>query len=617
MGGKLKPPTKLALHSTRNTSVSTNNNNSGASSLKGSIGLGRREVDIATVEGFGSYDLEGPHAGSLGLAGGPQPRRIRFGNFLKSLVGLRPSIAQTGKSENASATAVRAEKTEKDFGRYDEPLQIPSSPEITITRTPSEQNMVVMRDPSGRSESNMYSSREKLAERNCDRFIQNGSTSSLNVMQQKLWNIVRREGSALSLHQEKSQSIVHYTGLRKCETVLALTRQMTTSPTMGCARRGGAAGIGIACSEANMHARNRLSEGHRHYQNHPRLSQTGSGIFSASGVEQIRPLNRLRNSVASINNTCSRCSSLLSLAASTSRFSLNNPTTTALNIHSSQQHLRNPSNVSSSNISSLHSRSGDPCSVSGSLQFTVPKAYSQTSASSAAAVHSQRNSFVNNSNASSAFVTSPGCSGGSSSRTPSLTSPTNNTTTAFNTAKLANSKTTLPTDTNLAVSTSPQSTTSTTFGLAMEEDAGDAVLTRPQSVVASLLQMSPVKEIQQQQQLPISSNVDVTDAGNQAIALVDVTPLANAADAAVLNNTNSEQHYAVATRPFEIFTCKLCLIDVEGASFATTLQQCGCQFCTEVSLPTIFSYLCFFRLFTLSSLSSSAPLSLRSAVSCK
>lgn len=34
---------------------------------------------------------------------------------------------------------------------------------------------------------------------------------------------------------------------------------------------------------------------------------------------------------------------------------------------------------------------------------------------------------------------------------------------------------------------------------------------------------------------------------------------------------------------FQQFTCKLCLIDVENVAEATTLQQCGCQFCTEVS----------------------------------
>jgi len=39
-----------------------------------------------------------------------------------------------------------------------------------------------------------------------------------------------------------------------------------------------------------------------------------------------------------------------------------------------------------------------------------------------------------------------------------------------------------------------------------------------------------------------------------------------------------------STTPFQPFTCKLCLIDVEDVGEAMALLQCGCQFCIEVSL---------------------------------
>lgn len=224
----------------------------------------------------GGGDLES----SLGLSGGGQlPRRRRIENFLKSLVGLKASSGRGGGGGGNVGGGGALPDRER-----------PASPEIRITRTPSEQD-VVLRDPSGRQLANGHG-RGSLSI--------SGSSSSLNVVQQKIWHIMRREGSASSLHQEKSQSIVQYTGLRKCETVLALTRQSQ--------------------SHGHVHGLSQSrSQGHS-------LAVHGSGIFSSGGVEQIRPLNRLRNSVSSINGvgTCSRCSSLLSLAASGSRYSLSN-----------------------------------------------------------------------------------------------------------------------------------------------------------------------------------------------------------------------------------------------------------------------------------------------------
>ncbi|XP_059615297.1 uncharacterized protein LOC132260919 [Phlebotomus argentipes] len=102
-----------------------------------------------------------------------------------------------------------------------------------------------------------------------------GSTSSLNSVQQKLWTVVpllkRDAGSCSSLEkgaaperQEAEEDVPPGVNMRKCETFLTLAQPQ---------------------------------------------------------VEPLKPLNRLRNS-ASIA-TCSRCSSLLSLAAAGSRYSLN------------------------------------------------------------------------------------------------------------------------------------------------------------------------------------------------------------------------------------------------------------------------------------------------------
>ncbi|XP_065370117.1 mucin-2 [Calliphora vicina] len=611
-------PSKLSLQHTRNPS--------GKGSHQAAKGLGHSGGgDVAAVEGFANYDLEGPQAGSLGLAGGPQPRRIRFGNFLKSLVGLRPSVSNRNGSSVAGETTSSSSANEPfEDGECTPPLAIPSSPEITITRTPSEQNMVVMRDPSGYREYNGYGSREKLANFNRERVVKSGSTSSLNVMQQKLWNIMRREGSAISLHQEKSQSIVHYTGLRKCETVLALTRQTTSpcSPTMG---------AGVAASNS----RNRLSESHA-----TRLSHTGSGIFSASGVEQIRPLNRLRNSISSMNNTCSRCSSLLSLAASSSRYSLNNATNPMA--HTSHQHLRNSSNVSSSNISSTFSRSRDG-SVETGLHFAV-KRNSRTSA-----LGSQRNS-------------TSGANSTTSSRTPSMTSPTTTTATTASTIKL----TTPPTDNSLSVpllSPPPPNVLTLTSTLTAPAPVIRESLSFPAEsstplTVTSLLKVTnnnnnnkkeatninindvmhddddgddDVKNVDYNvidgvyRNNSISNNTTSPSASSttstlltiaQANVTLSTNPKASApttfTEIAAVASTTSEsimatimQHcntandsphtpsssgVAAATtttqapapaRPFEMFTCKLCLIDVENASNSTILHQCGCQFCTE------------------------------------
>lgn len=148
------------------------------------------------------------------------PRKRKFEQFLKNLVSRRPS------KEPPSPPLI-------------------SSPEIKVNKSPSEHNLARL---------------SKL----------NGSTASLNSVHHRLWSVVpllRKNGSCGSLQNAPRPTTfqgVEYMGLRKCETVLALT--------------------------------------HSHH------------------LEPIKPMNRLRNcgSIA----TCSRCSSLLSLAAG-SKYSLN------------------------------------------------------------------------------------------------------------------------------------------------------------------------------------------------------------------------------------------------------------------------------------------------------
>ncbi|XP_055839166.1 probable serine/threonine-protein kinase DDB_G0282963 isoform X1 [Episyrphus balteatus] len=292
-----QPPTNLTLPLTSTTTTTNNatypppyNNNNLVNGIHNQTNHHQQNEN------------EGPHAGSL-LAGGPIPRRRRFENFLKSLVGRKPS---------------------KDTS-FSPPL-LPS-PEITITRTPSDQN-VILRDPSGMRQPLHPESVSYLP----DKVPTTSSTTSLNTaVQQKLWNVVpllRREGSAASLHHEKSQSIVQYTGMRKCETVLALTRQSssvcspvsdTSGTPLGGSRTGGIRDSGGGCS--------------------------------INGIEQIRPLNRLRNSMSTSNATCSRCSSLLSLAVSGSRYSLNTANSGFVNVNNNSNNLNNNfSNLSSSSI---------------------------------------------------------------------------------------------------------------------------------------------------------------------------------------------------------------------------------------------------------------------------
>ncbi|KAH8371300.1 hypothetical protein KR093_006830 [Drosophila rubida] len=342
---KASQPTRISL----SLPPHAHNSLSSSSLVNGTAASGH-----TALPGGAGLDVES----SLGLSGGQLPRRRRFENFIKSLVGLKGSSSRD-----------RERDRDRDRDRDREAMQQrPASPEIRITRTPSEQD-VVLRDPSGR----------QLAP-HASRLSISGSSSSLNVVQQKLWHMMRREGSASSLHHEKSQSIVQYTGLRKCETVLALTRQSQSQRE----------------SQAHGHSLHPLGGGGGDHEGSARHG--GSGIFSAGGVEQIRPLNRLRNSVTSINGaTCSRCSSLLSLAASGSRYSLANGFVPRPD--SAQSLSRRRSSVEEPHINvnaQIRLSNGSACgSVAASVSSPSPPSNVTT-----ATLHSNNNNNNNNSTAS-------------------------------------------------------------------------------------------------------------------------------------------------------------------------------------------------------------------------
>ncbi|XP_030380484.1 uncharacterized protein LOC115628490 [Scaptodrosophila lebanonensis] len=408
--------------------------------------------------------IGGDVEGSLGLAGGQLPRRRRLENFLKSLVGLKGSV---GRDVGGNPSLNNSHTTPPSNQR-------PSSPEIRITRTPSEQDVVV-RDPAGRQS---FSTGSQLAHT-----YRNGSTSSLNVVQQKLWHMVRREGSASSLHQEKSQSIVQYTGLRKCETVLALTRRAHSL---------------CAPSDASMAA-----------------NSTGSGIFSAGGVEQIRPLNRLRNSVNSINAaTCSRCSSILSLAASGSRYSLANgfvsscaaapPQNTA---HSFE---RRPSVSFNTSVEVVDQEPEPHINVNAKIRLSV-SSNSPPSNVTTATLHSNSNDSSSNNNNNSNEE--------ESSDVVQAPTPTN-------TAELG------------------------AFGTTHAYPL----------TVSSLLSMATANHAAQ----ACCVRDGITLKRREMLASADVTPSVGTPQA-----------------PFQSFTCKLCLVDVDNVGEATMLVQCGCQFGTD------------------------------------
>ncbi|KAL5287264.1 RNF144A family protein [Megaselia abdita] len=262
--------------------------------------------------------IEGPQLSDRGgggnTVGGPtnnsntqQPsRRKRFENFIKSLVGRKSNASSYTKEKevNNSGTAITTTTTNANTPTTPPPSF--TTPEITINPSISINDISINRDGSGSSSKALG-----LGPPSC-------STTSLNLVQQKLWNVVpvlrnhgpRCTGSVTDLshsrnHQSQSLNIeshrqynynVGSEGLRKCETVIAFnSRQSLYEHIGGCPR--------VSVTNATLGGKKTTS--------------------LANGVEQIRPLNRLRNSLSTSNATCSRCSSLLSLAGAGSRYSLN------------------------------------------------------------------------------------------------------------------------------------------------------------------------------------------------------------------------------------------------------------------------------------------------------
>ncbi|KFB44411.1 hypothetical protein ZHAS_00012357 [Anopheles sinensis] len=204
-----------------------------------------------------------PHAGSV-LSGGPVPRKRRFEAFLKNLVGRRPSKEPPPPAAPPPPPAP--------------PLLLPS-PEIKISKSPSEHNLAEI-------------TRSRL----------NISTTSLSSVHQKLWSVVpllKRDVSCASLASPKTTPLL-----------LDTSQVSSSGARCGPSGRGSCGGGGHGGASGGMRKCETV------------LALTGSSSSSASQtLEPIRPLNRLRN-CASVA-TCSRCSSLLSLAAAGSRYSLN------------------------------------------------------------------------------------------------------------------------------------------------------------------------------------------------------------------------------------------------------------------------------------------------------
>uniref|UniRef100_A0A8D8IJ11 RBR-type E3 ubiquitin transferase n=1 Tax=Culex pipiens TaxID=7175 RepID=A0A8D8IJ11_CULPI len=262
--------------------------------------------------------------------GGPVPRKRRLEAFLKSLVGRRPSKEPPPAPPPAPPPPPTAAMT---------PPPLLPSPEIKISRSPSDHNLAEM-------------TRSRL----------NISTTSLSSVHQRLWSVVpllKKDVSCTSLAPPKSVPLLGGgssssppTGMRKCETVLALTHSMQT------------------------------------------LEQ-----------QPIQPKNRLRN-CASVA-TCSRCSSLLSLAAAGSRYSLNlsnggfvavpggtTQTTTTTNSGGTGKHVGSLLRLASTkgsgtSSSSSCSANSSPCassSSSSSLSKSSTSSGSRTSVTSKAAM---------------------------------------------------------------------------------------------------------------------------------------------------------------------------------------------------------------------------------------
>jgi E3 ubiquitin-protein ligase RNF144 len=238
------------------------------------------------------------------LDGSATSRRWRIEQFLKNLVGK--------KALATPQPPAMAQKTKKS----------PSEHDLLQPTFHYQQQLQMNPDP---TRSNCASSMSLNHERLLNKSTASLNSTSISMVHQKLWSVVpllsRKEGrSCNNLLQSNDQFDGRKSNMRKCETVLALTHE----PLL-----------------------------RRHQQSTaPSTSRSKSHSKSINNLlEPIKPLNRLRNSQSCYvdqesdssgsgrQQTCSRCSSLLSLAAIGSNYSLN-VTNGAFVLKSCKQHHR-------------------------------------------------------------------------------------------------------------------------------------------------------------------------------------------------------------------------------------------------------------------------------------
>lgn len=233
--------------------------------------------------------------------------------FLKSLVGKRSSSSSatitstTTSSVNAIANVVTSASTvNKSPSAYD------------LLPQPQQHQL------QSQQKSSLCGSTVSLSNNNKDRLI-NKSTASLNstslaLVHQKLWSVVpllsRKDGGGggSSCNNLLSNGNSSHSQMRKCETVLALTNDELCQKYRNSYQP-------IASTSNNSQQCNRRTH--------------SKSINNLLDPMPMRPLNRLRNSQSCYVNcdlnvtrqaqNCSRCSSLLSLAAiGGSNYSLTN-----------------------------------------------------------------------------------------------------------------------------------------------------------------------------------------------------------------------------------------------------------------------------------------------------
>uniref|UniRef100_A0A182P599 Uncharacterized protein n=1 Tax=Anopheles epiroticus TaxID=199890 RepID=A0A182P599_9DIPT len=293
--------------------------------------------------GGGGNGESSPHTGALT---GPVPRKRRFEAFLKNLVGRRPS------------------KEPPPAAPPPPPPPLLSSPEIKISKSPSEHNLAEI-------------ARGRL----------NISTTSLSSVHQKLWSVVpllKRDVSCTSLASPKT-------------TPLLLDSQMASSGDRGLLPIGGRKGSEGGAPVAGL-----------------RKCETVLALTNATSqtLEPMRPLNRLRN-CASVA-TCSRCSSLLSLAAAGSRYSLNASNGAFVPVGSGSNDGNDPSEAPKTKKAPADGGSSKRKYVGNLLRLTTTSCSSSASSSaSTSGASSPSSSSTPSSSSSGASSPSPNSATGS------------------------------------------------------------------------------------------------------------------------------------------------------------------------------------------------------------